>query len=194
MSYRGLIAETVSFRGHNGDQGEAYYGAPDPGGEIPRRRRDPPPAGLGRVDHRGGAQVRPSRLCRHLAAPLLPRRTGQPGRRRARACARRAACPTSRWSATSRAPSRILRAQPNPQRQGRRDRLLLRRSPRLSVRPAGCPRSTPWSTAGAATSSSTTNRSSTPSARSRRSTSPSNCARRCSASSATTTRIPTPTR
>src|ERR1041385_2975802 len=28
MSYPGLIAETVSFQGHNGDKGEAYYARP----------------------------------------------------------------------------------------------------------------------------------------------------------------------
>src|SRR5690242_20200138 len=28
MSYNGMTAETVTFRGHNGDQGEAYYARP----------------------------------------------------------------------------------------------------------------------------------------------------------------------
>ena len=28
MSYPGLIAETVTFRGHNGDSGEGYYARP----------------------------------------------------------------------------------------------------------------------------------------------------------------------
>ena len=33
MSYPGLIAETVKFKGHNGDEGEAYYARPSaPGG------------------------------------------------------------------------------------------------------------------------------------------------------------------
>ena len=31
MSYPGLIAETVSFQGHNGDKGEAYYARPTGG-------------------------------------------------------------------------------------------------------------------------------------------------------------------
>jgi carboxymethylenebutenolidase len=35
MSYQGLIAETVSFRGYNGDQGEAYYGRPSRAGTFP---------------------------------------------------------------------------------------------------------------------------------------------------------------
>src|SRR5712692_4743993 len=28
MTYRGMLAETVSFRGHNGDVGDAYYARP----------------------------------------------------------------------------------------------------------------------------------------------------------------------
>src|SRR5215469_5704228 len=35
MSYQGLIAETVPFRGHNGDQGEAYYARPTRAGQFP---------------------------------------------------------------------------------------------------------------------------------------------------------------
>jgi len=35
MSYQGLIAETVSFRGHSGDQGEAYYARPTRAGTFP---------------------------------------------------------------------------------------------------------------------------------------------------------------
>jgi carboxymethylenebutenolidase len=35
MSYQGLIAETVAFRGHNGDQGEAYYARPTRPGHFP---------------------------------------------------------------------------------------------------------------------------------------------------------------
>src|SRR5579871_1088786 len=33
--YQGLQAETVTFRGHNGDQGEAYYARPTRGGKFP---------------------------------------------------------------------------------------------------------------------------------------------------------------
>ena len=86
MSYEGLQAEVVSFKGHNGDTGEAYYARPTAGRRSPGRGHHAP-AGLGRVDHRGDAQVRPSRLRRDLPAPLLPRRAGQPRRRR-RAAAR----------------------------------------------------------------------------------------------------------
>jgi carboxymethylenebutenolidase len=35
MSYPGLIAETVSFQGHNGDKGEAYYARPTAPGKTP---------------------------------------------------------------------------------------------------------------------------------------------------------------
>jgi len=34
MSYPGLIAETVSFQGHNGDKGEAYYARPTGSGKV----------------------------------------------------------------------------------------------------------------------------------------------------------------
>jgi len=35
MSYEGLVAETVAFRGHNNDQGEAYYARPTRAGRFP---------------------------------------------------------------------------------------------------------------------------------------------------------------
>jgi carboxymethylenebutenolidase len=35
MSYDSLIAETVKFRGHNGDEGEAYYARPTRAGKFP---------------------------------------------------------------------------------------------------------------------------------------------------------------
>jgi carboxymethylenebutenolidase len=35
MSYQGLIGETVSFKGHNGDTGEAYYARPSRAGKFP---------------------------------------------------------------------------------------------------------------------------------------------------------------
>ncbi len=35
MSYDAMTAETVVFRGHNGDQGEAYYGRPTRAGKFP---------------------------------------------------------------------------------------------------------------------------------------------------------------
>ena len=35
MSYPGLIAETVKFKGHNGDEGEAYFARPGAPGKVP---------------------------------------------------------------------------------------------------------------------------------------------------------------
>ena len=35
MIYEGMLAETVAFRGHNGDLGEAYYARPLGGGPWP---------------------------------------------------------------------------------------------------------------------------------------------------------------
>jgi carboxymethylenebutenolidase len=35
MSYRSILAETVSFVGHNGDSGEAYYARPTPDRKFP---------------------------------------------------------------------------------------------------------------------------------------------------------------
>src|SRR3954465_5783235 len=35
MSYAGLVADTVKFRGHNGDNGDAYYARPTAPGKVP---------------------------------------------------------------------------------------------------------------------------------------------------------------
>jgi len=35
MSYEGLIAETIKFKGHNGDTGDAYYARPSRAGKFP---------------------------------------------------------------------------------------------------------------------------------------------------------------
>jgi carboxymethylenebutenolidase len=35
MSYPGLVAETVKFKGHNGDEGEAYFARPSGPGKVP---------------------------------------------------------------------------------------------------------------------------------------------------------------
>src|SRR3979409_796113 len=45
MTYPSLLAETVSFRGHNGDQGEAYLARPTRPGKNP---------GVGVIHHRPG--------------------------------------------------------------------------------------------------------------------------------------------
>ena len=90
MTYESMLAETVAFRGHKGDVGEAYYARPLGGGPYP---------GVVLIHHMPGwdesikeddPQARPSRIGDHLAAPLFPRRPRQPGRRRrARARGRR---------------------------------------------------------------------------------------------------------
>ena len=172
MSYPGMLAETVKFRGHNGDTGEAYYARPTGAGKFP---------GVVLIHHMPGWDEWITEATRKLAhhgfatiAPHLYFREGpgQPGRRRR---------PRSRRRRRGRRPGgrrrrgrRGLSAGAAPrQRQGRRDRLLLRRPPRLPGRlPRRRTSSTRWSIAGAATSSSTIPRRSTPSARSRRSISP----------------------
>ena len=35
MTYEGMLAETVAFRGHKGDVGEAYYAVPLAAGRGP---------------------------------------------------------------------------------------------------------------------------------------------------------------
>lgn len=35
MSYEGIIAETIKFKGHKGDQGDAYYARPTKAGKVP---------------------------------------------------------------------------------------------------------------------------------------------------------------
>jgi carboxymethylenebutenolidase len=35
MSYDGIIAETIKFKGHNGDEGDAYYARPTRAGKVP---------------------------------------------------------------------------------------------------------------------------------------------------------------
>ena len=82
-------------------------------GEIPRRGADPPHAGLGRMDHRGDAQARPSRLRHHLASPLFPRRARAARTTSAPASAPPAAWPTIRSSATPRAPRPICARSPH---------------------------------------------------------------------------------
>jgi len=87
---------------------------------------------LGRVDHRGGAKVRPSRLWGDLPHLYFRNGPGSPTIS-ARGCARPAACRTSRWSATPKR-GRVPARAGEFQRQGRRDRLLLRRPPCVSDR------------------------------------------------------------
>ena len=188
---KGCLRTPSNSEAHNGDTGEAYYAWPTGAGKFPS---------VVLIHHMPGWDEWITEATRKLAhhgfatiAPHLYFRegAGQPGRRRR---------PRSRGRRRGRRPGgrrrrgrRGLSAGAAPcQRQGRRDRLLLRRPPRL---PGRLPRrrrsSTRWSIAGAATSSSTIPRRSTPSARSRRSISPTTSNARSSAFSATTTRIRT---
>ena len=185
-----LIAETVKFQGHNGDTGEAYYARPTAPGKVP---------GVVLIHHLPGWDEWITEATRKLAhhgfatiSPHLYFREG-PGSPDDVGARVRAAggVADDQVIGDAEGAAAYLRAQPERQRQGRRDRLLLRRPPRLPDRLQGAGRSTRWSIAGAATSSSTIPRRSTPSARSRRSISPTTSSARSSASSATTTRIRT---
>ena len=99
MSYESMLAETIAFRGHNGDVGEAYYARPLGAGPWP---------GVVLIHHMPGwdewikeatrklatMDCRPFRLiCISAKDPAAPTMS-------ARACARPAACPTSRSWAT----------------------------------------------------------------------------------------------
>ena len=139
MSYPGMLADTVKFRAPQRRHRRGLLRVADRRREIPRRGADPPHAGLGRMDHRGDAQARPSRLrapsrrtCISAKGPAA-RTTSAP------AFAPPAAWPTIRWSATPRRRGLSARAAAR-QRQGRRDRLLLRRPPRLPGRLQGAGR------------------------------------------------------
>ena len=102
MTYESMLAETVAFRGHNGDVGEAYYARPLGGGPWP---------GVVLIHHMPGWDEWIKEATRKLAhhdwrrsrrtsisakAPAAPTTSGP-------ACARPAASPTSRCWATSRA-------------------------------------------------------------------------------------------
>ena len=75
--YEGMIAETVSFRGHKGDVSEAYYARPLGAG--------PWPAWFSFTTCRAGTNgsrrrpaSSPTTVCDHLASPLFPRGPRQP--------------------------------------------------------------------------------------------------------------------
>jgi dienelactone hydrolase len=106
MSYQGMVADTVKFRGHKGDTGEAYYAWPTGPGKFP---------GVVLIHHMPGWDEWITEAVRKLAhhgfatiAPHLYFREGPAAlTMSARAFAPRAAWPTSRWSATRSAPRRI---------------------------------------------------------------------------------------
>ena len=170
--YQGLQAEVVPFRGHNGDQGEAYYARPSQRRKISRRRRHPSHARLGRMDHRSGAQARPSRLRGDLAASLFPRgHPGRPRRRRRARPRRRRRRRRAGHGRRRRAPWPICARSRTPTARSASSASAPAAATPISP-PARCPASTPRSIAGAAMSSSTIPSCSTPSGRSRRSISP----------------------
>ena len=47
VAYEGLLAETVTYQGHNGDEIEAYFARPLGVANAPGRGRDSPRPGLG---------------------------------------------------------------------------------------------------------------------------------------------------
>src|SRR5712691_6829667 len=132
MSYRAQQSEMVSFQGHKGDKGEAYYSRPSGAGKFP---------GVLVIHHLPGWDEWIMEVTRKFAhhgyaaiAPHLYFREGSG----------------------------------SPDDIGAR----VRRAGALPISsPAAWEASTRWSTAGAATWSSTTRSSSTPKSRSRRSTS-----------------------
>ena len=88
MGYEGLIAETITMRGHNGDAIEAYLARPLGVVERAGRGGHPPHARLGRVDQGGRAQARRTTATRRLRRTCFrgsgPGRWDDVGRRRAR--------------------------------------------------------------------------------------------------------------
>ena len=190
MSYQAIQAETIKFRGHNDDEGEAYYARP-PAGTRSGRGRDPPHARLGRVDQGGGAEARPPRL--------LPRspRTSSPATGPASpddvAAARAAGRRRLRrpGDGRRRRPAWSTCAPAVRQRQGRRDRLLLRRTSDLSRRLHAARHRRRRRLLGRPRIVDDPKRLSPQRAGRRRSTTPRSWPARCSASSATTTPIPT---
>ena len=138
------------------------------------------------------AVVRLRRALPEPAPPVRARRQGRPTRPRPRS--RRAACPTTSASATSAARVDYLRALPDVERQGRRDRLLLGRPPgvRRRVQPRRRRRRRLLRRARRRRRPRTSRRR----ARSRRSTARPTCAARCSGCSAprTPTRHPSRSR
>ena len=151
MGYEGLIGETISLRGHNGDLIEAYQSRPTwrvaacpgvvvihhmPGWDEWTKEVDP--------------QARPPRLRGDRAAPVLAPRPGRLGRRAARRVRAAGGVADAQVVGDVAGARRICCAPAVCQRQGRRDRLLLGRPPDLSGSRASSRTSTPPSIAGAA--------------------------------------------
>ena len=70
--YEGMIAETTTVQGHNGDSIGAYIAKPLGLRPLPWYGIDSPRSRLGRVVPGGGPPLRPPRLRNHLPKPLPP--------------------------------------------------------------------------------------------------------------------------
>ena len=125
MAYEGMIAETISIRGDNNEPISAYVARPLGAGPFPGMvliHHAP----VGRVVPRDNTPLCASRLCGNQPQPLSPRRRRQGGR-----CRRQGARRGRRSRRAGRRRHRGRRAMAArpalAQRQGRRDRHLLRR-------------------------------------------------------------------
>ncbi len=169
MSYEGLQAEVVPFKGHNGDTGEAYYARPTRAGKVP---------GIVVIMHLPGWDEWIIEVTRKFAhhgyaaiSPHLYFREG-PGSPDDIGARVRAAGGVADAQVVGDVAGvgRLSAGAAEFQRQGRRHRLLLGRAARLSRGLQRVRASTRWWIAGAAMWWSTIRRnSSTPASRSRRS-------------------------
>ena len=100
MTYEGMLAETVAFRGHKGDAGEAYYARPLGAGPFP---------GVVLIHHMPGwdwwIKEATRKLAYHGLATISPhlyfRDVPAAPTTLAHACGRQAVSPMSRWLAMS---------------------------------------------------------------------------------------------
>ena len=133
MSYQALQAETVSFRGHENFESEAYYARPTRPGKVPGVVVIHHMPGwdewitevVRKFAHHGYAAIAP-----HLFARFGP---GSPDDVTARARPQGGASDAEVMGDVA-ASMAFLRAQPNASGKHRRDRLLLGRPPHLSRR------------------------------------------------------------
>ena len=128
--YEGMIAETVTMKGHNGDAINAYFARPLGSRPLPRHGGHPPRARLGRVVPASARAASPTTATSPISPePVLPRRPRHArGRRRqgARAQAGRPDARVARRSRRRHCPPALAALR---QRQDRRLRHLLGRPP-----------------------------------------------------------------
>ena len=130
-TYDAILAETVRITGHEGTEIAAYLARPLEPGPVPGVLVIHHMPGLGRGLEGDHAEVRGARILGDLPSPALPGRSGREPRRRRRRGSR------GGRSSRRKIPRRRRRRDPRPsrphlfERQGRRDRLLLGRSPVL---------------------------------------------------------------